>query len=247
MRHPIAVKFAANGGIEWQKMYAVTETVITPILERGPDGLPLIGGWAYNGSWRGVLFKIDDLGGVIWANEYGPDLRFHDLVPSGVGAALAVDRAITGTYPRLAFEVQDSIGAAHCQTAPFPLVVSDPQLDSSTVVNIVSGLTTFPITTTISTLSLVETTDCMPTAVPVFQPEEAGMRVWPNPANDHCTIMGPALSSIDLVDALGRVTFSFRSGLERPIDLSVLRPGLYLLRAHTIEGVVLTARLVVER
>ncbi|MBP7449435.1 MAG: T9SS type A sorting domain-containing protein [Flavobacteriales bacterium] len=77
-------------------------------------------------------------------------------------------------------------------------------------------------------------TDGLVTAVP--QQDAVGFELFPNPSTDRVTLrtMVDARLTVELIDGMGRVVLrTSTAGRETTIDLSEVKPGVYLLRSGT--------------
>ena len=68
--------------------------------------------------------------------------------------------------------------------------------------------------------------------VGLTEPEQMGLRIWPNPTDGRCTIEADEASNVEVLDLQGRVMTrqSLQKGLNQ-VDLSGLPEGLYLIKS----------------
>lgn len=73
------------------------------------------------------------------------------------------------------------------------------------------------------------------------------VRVFPNPATDEITISGVPVQQVSLYTAMGQqvLSRSFVSDATVSLDLQGLAPGIYFVRILTLEGAVLTDKIMV--
>jgi hypothetical protein len=88
---------------------------------------------------------------------------------------------------------------------------------------------------------------CSSTAIGETNPDEAGVRVFPNPTRDRLNLHSDAPTEIPytLYDLSGRQIIQGELIRSRSLDLSALESGLYLLRLQTPDGL-LCKRILIE-
>ncbi len=192
----------------------------------------------FNESPKGVYFRLGDLNNdghldlVTWKND---TTRWYPYDPDYLTSLL---------------DLQLPFDTLTLNDAPQPLSGGSPEGGTYSLAGSTDTITVFdPIEAGLGEHQLVYSytdpfTGCSGTDTATVVIElstsiarndlDIGIEVFPNPANDHCTISfrhGPA--DLQLIDATGRMVRQWRAA-SSPIqaDLSPFHPGIYLMRTE---------------
>jgi len=244
-RQMMAMRFDSNGSFLWMKRYPTADESLCRFLVACPDGNYAVGGYAWVGGNRGLLFKMTDQGDVLWSHAYGPSMNFWDAVQVNNGLVLASTRG-NGLSLRAALMAQDTVGQSNCPMTPYPLTPGNFFLPFNTTVSLGAGLSMTTASVTASPLPLTATVECGSTDVTPM-PTVAPSLAHPNPTTGPVRIAGISGSSLfSVLDPMGRSIIRGRSAPSGIIDLSSVPAGVYVLAVDdgTTQRI---ARVVVER
>lgn len=75
---------------------------------------------------------------------------------------------------------------------------------------------------------------------------EKTFEIYPNPADDHITIIGDEIQVVDIYDMMGRrlLSYNIENSASSTIDISSLKEGIYLIRSIDVDNNVLINKII---